>query len=263
MHSGPVTGGVLRGAARFQLFGDTVNTAARIESTGQGGQIHLSESTAKLLRQAGKSKWLSMRPNRVTAKGKGSLQTYWLNVRGSGGSATSSTTGGFSSGNESDLDSDFEDYHHKQSSSFAVISSEKQNRESLSRRGTSKISDSKLERLIAWNVDILHRLLKQIVARRQCLVNVDPKRKADADESIYMNRQGTFLEEVKETITLPSFDYSERAAADAEHIELDQIIYEQLQDFVRSVANMYEDNPFHNFGKFQYLLRQIALSDLL
>ena len=31
LHSGPVTGGVLRGEkARFQLFGDTMNTAARV-----------------------------------------------------------------------------------------------------------------------------------------------------------------------------------------------------------------------------------------
>lgn len=79
MHSGPVTGGVLRGAkARFQLFGDTVNTAARMETTGEPSKIHISETTAKLLRKAGKEDWIRQREEVVEAKGKGSLQTYWL-----------------------------------------------------------------------------------------------------------------------------------------------------------------------------------------
>jgi class 3 adenylate cyclase len=79
LHSGPTTGGVLRGQrARFQLFGDTVNTASRMESNGVGGKIHVSQTTADLLMAAGKTKWLVQRPELVTAKGKGEMQTYWV-----------------------------------------------------------------------------------------------------------------------------------------------------------------------------------------
>ena len=44
IHSGPITGGILRGdKGRFQLFGDTINTASRMESNGIKGRIHVSE----------------------------------------------------------------------------------------------------------------------------------------------------------------------------------------------------------------------------
>ena len=54
LHSGAVTAGVLRGErSRFQLFGDTMNTTARMESTGIRDRIQISQETADLLREAG------------------------------------------------------------------------------------------------------------------------------------------------------------------------------------------------------------------
>jgi class 3 adenylate cyclase len=79
MHSGEVTGGVLRGEkGRFQLFGDTVNTASRMESNGIAGRIQVSQSTADALILAGKAGWLTPREEKVVAKGKGEMQTYWI-----------------------------------------------------------------------------------------------------------------------------------------------------------------------------------------
>jgi class 3 adenylate cyclase len=81
IHSGPVTAGVLRGdRGRFQLFGDSVNTAARMESTGMPGKIQCSQATADLLLLAGKSDWIKAREGLVQAKGKGEMQTYWIEI---------------------------------------------------------------------------------------------------------------------------------------------------------------------------------------
>ena len=55
LHSGPVTAGVLRGErARFQLFGDTMNMAARMEQTGIKNKIQISQATADCLVAGGK-----------------------------------------------------------------------------------------------------------------------------------------------------------------------------------------------------------------
>jgi class 3 adenylate cyclase len=60
IHSGPVTAGVIRSQnARFQLFGDTVNTASRMETTGEAGMIHLSQETVDQLLTQGKKRKLS------------------------------------------------------------------------------------------------------------------------------------------------------------------------------------------------------------
>jgi class 3 adenylate cyclase len=81
VHSGPVTAGILRGGnPRFQLFGDTVNTTARIETNGEPGRIHISQSTATFLIESGKANWVIEREGLVHAKGKGFMQTYWVDL---------------------------------------------------------------------------------------------------------------------------------------------------------------------------------------
>jgi Adenylate and Guanylate cyclase catalytic domain len=48
-----------------------------MESNGAPNRIQLSEETAKLIQQAGKGHWLEERSDKVDAKGKGEMQTYW------------------------------------------------------------------------------------------------------------------------------------------------------------------------------------------
>lgn len=98
LHSGPTTAGVLRGIkGRFQLFGDTVNTASRMESTGMPGRIQISQTTADELLSRGKGHWLTAREDTVDVKGKGKMQTYYVNA-----DAAQTNTTRHSSGDSSD-----------------------------------------------------------------------------------------------------------------------------------------------------------------
>ena len=89
LNSGPVTAGVLRGkGCQFQLFGDTFNMAARMESTGMVSKIQISQATANLLTKDGKSHWITK--GKVKSKGKGKVQTYWVEPKRHHAASTSS-----------------------------------------------------------------------------------------------------------------------------------------------------------------------------
>ena len=78
IHTGSVVAGVI-GLKKFiyDLWGDAVNTASRMESHSVTGRIQVSDATYQLLRD----KYLFEPRGTISIKGKGEMMTYFLNGR--------------------------------------------------------------------------------------------------------------------------------------------------------------------------------------
>ncbi len=75
INSGPAVAGVI-GARKFQydIWGDTVNTASRMESHGEPGRIQITDATYQLIKDG----FATTPRGPVEVKGKGTLDTWWL-----------------------------------------------------------------------------------------------------------------------------------------------------------------------------------------
>lgn len=77
VHSGSVVAGIV-GVKKFayDIWGDTVNTAARMESNSEAGKINISQTTYELV----KDKFTCTYRGEIEAKGKGMLKMYFVEV---------------------------------------------------------------------------------------------------------------------------------------------------------------------------------------
>ena len=75
IHSGNVVAGIV-GAIKFayDIWGDTVNTAARMEEHGEAGKVNISQTTYELV----KNQFSCTYRGEITAKNKGRLQMYFV-----------------------------------------------------------------------------------------------------------------------------------------------------------------------------------------
>eukprot|EP00980_Cylindrotheca_fusiformis_P014631 scaffold3974_cov140-Cylindrotheca_fusiformis.AAC.3 len=231
IHSGQVTAGVLRGErSRFQLFGDTVNTAARMEQTGERHRVQLSQASADLLKEAGLSKWIMPRRSKIFVKGKGHMQTYWLRKTKA---------------------PKIKGYMTNDMNTVAETDDTDEESDSAEETGLAFDFDTdqgmtKIERLVEWNVEVLSSLLQQIIASRGGVVH-DIKTLSSAEKSI--GRDGrTVLNEFTPIIPLKRFEAGDPHADDRlRAIDMGDEAKSQLRNYLSEIAGMYQDNPFHSF----------------
>ena len=78
IHTGPAVAGVIGTRKLFyDVWGDTVNTASRMESHGSAGKIQVTEDTKRALGEG----FQFERRGTVEVRGKGEMELYYLTGR--------------------------------------------------------------------------------------------------------------------------------------------------------------------------------------
>ena len=80
IHTGPVVAGIV-GVKKFQydIWGDTVNTASRMESSGKIGKVNISQHTYELIKNDPQFTFETR--GKIQAKGKGEVEMYFVSLK--------------------------------------------------------------------------------------------------------------------------------------------------------------------------------------
>jgi hypothetical protein len=155
------------------------------------------------------------------------MNTYWLGVNRGPGSVS------FSTGTHS-------------SASEGSYGKQEMILPETPQRGTGVLS-TESSRLVDWNVEILTKVLKQIIARREVL-GVQ-RESLPREMELEQSDDTDVRHRVAEVMDLPPFDHRLASlSAKANSIKLPAAVEAQLHLFVEEVAKLYNDNPFHNFS---------------
>jgi hypothetical protein len=192
-----------------------------MESTGMRGKIHVSQDTADRLINAGKTNWITPREDKVFAKGKGEMQTFWVMAQETKANTATDQT-------ETSRGTFTEDIFETPS----VLPS------------ADPYAKAKEERLVKWNVEVLMNLLKQIKAHRSMSATTNQDPCTSFAESFHEEGQ-TVVDEVQEIVRLRGFDG--HVITDYNSVRLSTLVTKELKSYVATVAALYRDNPFHNF----------------
>ena len=77
IHTGPVVAGIV-GVKKFQydIWGDTVNTASRIENRGEASKVNISQATYEFIKGDSDFKFESR--GNIEVKGKGEIEMWFV-----------------------------------------------------------------------------------------------------------------------------------------------------------------------------------------
>jgi len=149
------------------------------------------------------------------------MQTYWLALGETNNEAQSSNDGG--SSQHSNSDDKGGDADGDAGTDAAMM---------------EKPSQSKTNRLIEWNLDVLIRLIKLIVARRKASGLPEFGTDEDMEHRVLFSEEGaTTIDEVAEIIALPTFNAEAATKQEnPEQIQLPHAVIDQLYDYVANIA---------------------------